>query len=447
MTDRADVLDVKGCRRDLIGCQDCGHIFDKPACRHGDELSCQHCGASLFVYRQNWLPRVTALTLTGIILFAVTLSFPFLGLEAAGQTQASHLLSSVSALFEREQLLLGALICVTIFVSPLLELAGLSYVLASRLLNYRFPSLRHVLQLLFWIRPWNMMEILFLGMLVTTIKLRGLAELQIGIGVWAFAGLVIVLIMSHLQLSREDLWDWVKEENYYSTQKDVSSEHHEEELVSCQNCRALVASSLIEVDAHCPRCQASLHVRLPESYQRTLALLIAAAVLYIPANTLPIMTTIQFGMTTSNTIFSGVIHLLETGSVVIAGVVFVASMVVPIAKFLGMAYLLWVVKHPGIGNPRQQTALYRLIELVGRWSMVDVFVVALLVALVQFGVLTSVEPELAILCFGAVVVLTMVAAETFDPRLIWDRYHQAEVSKGERDYEQTSMSGEMERKI
>lgn len=289
------------------------------------------------------------------------------------------------------------------------------------------------------------MEILFLGMLVTTIKLQGLAELQIGVGVWAFAALVIVLTASHLQLSREDLWEWVKEENYYGVQKDVSSENYEEELVSCHNCRALVASSLIEADAHCPRCQSSLHFRLPESYQRTLALLIAGAVLYIPANTLPIMTTTQFGVTTSNTIFSGVVHLLETGSFLIAGVVFVASMVVPLAKFLGMAYLLWVVKYPGIGNPRQQTALYRLIELVGCWSMVDVFVVALLVALVQFGVFTSVEPELAILCFGAVVVLTMLAAETFDPRLIWDAYHRAEVPKGQRGHEQTSISGEMGR--
>jgi len=399
------------------------------------------------MHRKNWLPKVIAFTQTGIILFVLTLSFPFIGLEVSGQTQTIHLLSSVQVLFERNQFLLAALVLVTIFISPLLELAGLSYILTSQLLRHHLPGLRYVLHLLFMIRPWNMMEILFLGVIVTTIKVSGLAELQLDIGVWAFAGLTIVLIMSHLQLSREDLWDWVKEENYYASQQEFSSEEPKEEMITCKGCSAVVAKSLIEADAHCPRCKGPLYVRLPESYQRTLALLIAAAVLYIPANTLPIMSTTQFGVTTSNTILSGVIHLVELGSFAIAAVIFTASIIVPIAKFLAMGYLLWVIKHPGTGNPRQQTVLFRIIELVGRWSMVDIFVVALLVALIQFGFLTSVEPELAILCFAAVVVLTMLAAETFDPRLIWDPHHNEALPKENNNSKQQSMRIEHDQKF
>ncbi|MCA9472387.1 MAG: paraquat-inducible protein A [Nitrospirales bacterium] len=431
---------MNACRKDLIGCQDCGHIFDKPACPHGEELSCQHCGAVLLVNRKDWLTKAVAFTLTGIILFGVTLSVPFLGLEAAGQTQSSHLVSSVEALLERKQFLLATLVFVTVVLFPLAELIGLSYVLGARMLERRAPGFKWVLHMLFLARPWNMMEIFFLGMLVTAVKLGDLAELQPGIGVFTFAGLVVVLILSHMHLSREELWDWIKEENYHTmgNREGATGSPVDEEFVTCRTCRAMVSMALIEDNARCPRCQSPLSTHHAQSYQRSLGLLVAAAVLFIPANTLPIMTTATFGTTTSNTIFSGVVHLIEEGALGIAAVVFVASIMVPIAKFLIMGYLLWAVKHPGTGTPEQQITLYRMIEFVGRWSMIDVFVVALLVSLVQFGSLTSIEPGVAILCFAAVVVLTMMAAETFEPRLIWDAYNEHEKEPHEKNRDDAS---------
>jgi len=188
-------------------------------------------------------------------------------------------------------------------------------------------------------------------------------------------------------------------------------------LVSCHLCMKVASAR----ERTCPCCGERLHLRRKDSVQTTLALLLTAVVLYVPANVLPIMITEQLGRAEANTILGGVVVLIELGSWPIAAVIFVASVMVPLGKIIALSYLCWSLR-PGAGrNPRQRTLVYRVTELVGKWSMVDVFVVAVLVALVhQQGVL-AVYPGAAALAFAGVVVITMVAAENFDPRLIWDR--------------------------
>ncbi len=171
----------------------------------------------------------------------------------------------------------------------------------------------------------------------------------------------------------------------------------------------------------CPRCGVAIRRRRTDSVSRTWALLIAAAVCYVPANALPVMTTISFGSTRSDTILSGVIHLVHTGMWPLAVIVFFASFVVPILKMVALISLLISVQRGSQWRPVDRTRIYRVTEIVGRWSMVDVYVVTILVALVSLGNLATVSAGPGAVYFGAVVVLTMVAAETFDPRLIWDR--------------------------
>jgi paraquat-inducible protein A len=172
--------------------------------------------------------------------------------------------------------------------------------------------------------------------------------------------------------------------------------------------------------AACPRCGTALHARKPDSLARTWALLLAATVLYVPANVLPIMHTASLFGTQSDTIMSGVVYLWVTGSWPLAVVVFVASVFVPLAKLLALAYLAFTVQRGTARAPAERLRLYRMVEIVGRWSMLDVFVVALLAALVQLRSLAEIVPGPGATAFGAVVVLTMLAAMTFDPRLIWD---------------------------
>ena len=187
-------------------------------------------------------------------------------------------------------------------------------------------------------------------------------------------------------------------------------------LVRCHDCSLLAAAHL----ETCPRCGARLHLRKPDSLGRTAALVLAALVLYLPANLLPITVTTALGVRQADTILSGVIYFMQTGSWEIASVIFIASVFVPLAKLVILVLLLVSVRFRWRWRPRDRTVLYRLTELVGRWSMVDIYVVTILVALVRLGAVATIEAGPAAVYFAAVVVLTMFAAESFDPRLIWD---------------------------
>ncbi len=171
--------------------------------------------------------------------------------------------------------------------------------------------------------------------------------------------------------------------------------------------------------AVCTRCGAALHALQPHSVQRTVAYLIAAAVLYVPANLLPVMSTVSVLGPSTHTILGGIVELWESGSWVLAVIVLVASIVVPLLKIGALGLLAWTAQRRSRWRQLERARLYRLVETVGHWSMLDVFVVVLLVGMVRFGVLASVRPETGLLAFGAVVVLTLLASSSFDPKLIW----------------------------
>ena len=188
-------------------------------------------------------------------------------------------------------------------------------------------------------------------------------------------------------------------------------------LASCHLCLKLADASL----HHCPRCGEPLHLRKSNSLQRTLALLVTACVLYIPANVLPIMVTDQFGNSTDSTILGGVVLLIDMGSVPIAAIIFIASVMVPLGKLIALFFVCWSVGEGRLKDPRQRTVMYRAAEVIGKWSMVDVFVVSILVALVHLTGLLVILPGAAAVAFAGVVIVTILAAESFDPRLIWDQ--------------------------
>lgn len=190
----------------------------------------------------------------------------------------------------------------------------------------------------------------------------------------------------------------------------------EKGLASCHICGKLSDAKL----HRCPRCNEALHLRKPQSLQRAMALLITSCVLYIPANVLPITVTYQFGSGLKSTIIGGVIILWEHGSYPVAAVIFIASIMVPSAKILALFWLCWSVHANRVVRLQERTVMYRITEFIGRWSMIDVFVVTILVALVQLGGIISFAPGAGALAFAGVVIFTMFSAMSFDPRLIWD---------------------------
>jgi paraquat-inducible protein A len=191
-------------------------------------------------------------------------------------------------------------------------------------------------------------------------------------------------------------------------------------ILICIECHELNRQEPDSDEQVCTRCGALVHARRPNSVMRTWALLITAAILYIPANVLPIMTVSSLGQGDPSTIMSGVIQLVQHGMFPIAAVVFVASILVPTFKLVGIGLLLFSVQRHQPLSARQRIIMYRFIEFIGRWSMLDIFVIAILVAVVNFGRLANIEANLGAVAFSSVVILTMLAAVTFDPRLIWD---------------------------
>jgi paraquat-inducible protein A len=191
-------------------------------------------------------------------------------------------------------------------------------------------------------------------------------------------------------------------------------------LLTCHTCGLLARPKRSAHHAWCPRCGTALHLRKPDSVSRTWAFLIASVVLYIPANVLPVMETSSLFGAQQDTIMSGVIYLWVSGSWPLALIVFIASVVVPLAKIAALAFLTASVQMRSRWEPQQRTRLYRVVELVGRWSMLDIYVIAVLVALVQLKAIATIQAGPAAMAFAAVVVMTMLAAMNFDPRLIWD---------------------------
>jgi paraquat-inducible protein A len=191
-------------------------------------------------------------------------------------------------------------------------------------------------------------------------------------------------------------------------------------LHSCGVCGLLSRPAPGEDEGRCPRCDEALAFRKPASYQRTWAYLIAAAVCYVPANVLPVLTTTTPAGAESDTILQGVVLLWSPTGWPLSLIVLVASIMIPSAKILALAYLLITAQRGSGENNEQRVRLYRMVEFIGRWSMVDVFVDTFTAALIQLQPLMSAEPGPGLLFFAAVVVLTMLAVESFDPRLIWD---------------------------
>lgn len=190
-----------------------------------------------------------------------------------------------------------------------------------------------------------------------------------------------------------------------------------EGLACCHTCHLLSPVSL----GHCPRCDSSLHLRSPHSIQRTLALLFTAILFYIPANIYPIMTTTLLGDTTTSTIISGVVLFVEHGSYFVAFVIFTASVLIPLAKIIIILWLCYATSRQSRLSKAELTRLYKATEFIGKWSMIDIFVVAILVALVQVSGIMVIEPGTAARAFASVVMLTMISAHQFDVRLMWDR--------------------------
>jgi paraquat-inducible protein A len=403
----------------LMSCRSCDLLHQTAPPPPGSAVSCTRCGDVLYRKPRSEFQVVLALTLTALLLFLVANAFPLVTFELAGRSQSGKLISGVLGLYAEGYWELAGLVLFTTILAPLLYLLGLFYVLLPLSLGWRPWGLAPLLRMIKALTPWAMLEVYTFGILVALIKLGDFGHVDPGVALFAFFGLTCAIVAINRGLDRPAIWDRVLPPG----QGPAPAGDTKGPLWACGSCELLVQSpdpAETGLPA-CPRCDAALTRRKPNSLSRTWALLIAGFVLYIPANVYPVMVIVSFGRQQEATIFGGVVELAQGGDWPIAGLVFVASIAIPLLKLVSLTFVAASVQWRWHWRPAERTRLYRLVEGIGRWSMIDIFVTSILVALITLQKVATVEPSLGAVCFAAVVILTIFAAKSFDPRLIWDR--------------------------
>lgn len=376
------------------------------------------------------IDRPLALTLAGAVLFVIANAAPFLTLSMEGRFQETLLISGVQILYREGQAGLAVLTLFTGIVMPFIQLAGLAYVLLSIKSGRADRRAAVVFRWIRYFQPWAMAEVFLLGILVSTAKLIHMADMVPGAALYAFMAMIFSTAAAWATLNAQDIWRRLPVQPGPADLPGTTPTRATR-MVGCPVCELVSLQTGDNDPAHCkrrrcPRCGATLNHRIPKSLSRTWALLIAAFICYFPANLLPVTVTTSLGYRQADTIISGVIYFLTSGAWYLAMIIFIASVLVPLLKLLVLSFLLISVQKQTAWRRPERTRMYHIIELIGRWSMLDIFVVAVLVALVRMQALASIDAGPGAVYFGIVVVMTMLAAHTFDPRLIWDTVERSE---------------------
>jgi len=364
------------------------------------------------------VPHVAlAFAITALFLYIIAQFYPIMSIEMNGLSNSAHIASGIVGLADHDFSFLAILVLGVAIAAPLWRILAVTYVLGCLYLRYPSPYLTRIFRSSERLRAWAMLDVFLLGALVALTKLHNLAQIDIGIGFWGLALVVLALAALDVTFDRRAIWDMLSPPVLLEGMPPDRNG-----WISCHTCELLqkISKPHTSYNCSCTRCGAALHTRKPNSLSRTWALVIAGLILYIPANIYPVLTIISFGRGDPSTIMGGVIELFNGNDWPLALIVFTASIVFPLLKLLGLIYLMVSVQQRSRLCLADRTHLYRIIEFVGRWSIIDIFVAALLTALVTLGNIATVYPGNGAFAFGAVVVLTMLASESFDPRLIWD---------------------------
>lgn len=410
-------------------CRDCGLLQRVPALTAPAVVVCARCGVTLRRVQRDSLSRCLAITLTALLCFAIACSMPLMRVSTSGISLGADLFSGPERLQQQGIWELALVVVFTTVAAPLLKLLGTAYVLIGLRLPRPPRHLPSIFGLVERLRAWAMVEVYLLGVFVAYVKLVDMVHIDVGYAVFALVGLMVSMIAGDATLDRQAVWEEMERRGitrHPSVPMALSSAASTAEpsgagrsFLACETCEKVAVAE--GAGPHeCRRCGSLLHERKPRGIGRCWALLIAAAVLYIPANVYPVMTVVQMGSGMPSTILGGVEELLDAKMYPLAAIVFIASIMVPMLKLVGLAILLVMTQFGREERLIDRGRLYRIISVIGRWSMIDIFMESILVALVQFGAIVTIEPGVGAIAFAGVVILTIFAAEAFDPRVMWD---------------------------
>ena len=415
-TEPADSSSVS--RRRLRVCHECDLLLALPVLKTGEKADCPRCHHTLVRRQASAAERSLALAIATLILLGLSLSFPFLGFSLQGLGNGIALTETVSSLVVFEQYLVALIILLTVLVLPLLYLSALCWLCVGIIRGQPLAQSPLIARTLNHVTPWMMADVFVIGTLVSMIKIIGMAEVELGLSFWTLCGYALMLLFTSQSVDRDWLWQALDSKSMAPAGGQLGQAAAAQGLTGCNTCGLV---NPITSGGRCERCDEPLHPYHGVNTQTTLALLGAAMLMFLPANLYPIMITTSLGSTEPATILQGVLMFFQHGDWPIALVILIASIFVPVGKMLALLWLCFVVQHQQQQPMGRLTRnrLYRMTEFIGRWSMVDVFVVAIMVALIHSGDLISIAPGPAALAFTTVVILTMLAAMMFDPRSIW----------------------------
>lgn len=406
---------------ELLACPDCGLWQRLARVPHGFRAECRRCRKTLARPPSRALDTSLAFVTAALLVWLPTCFAPFMVVYADGAVRRSSLASGVEALWTAGFPSLAVIVAAFSIALPWVYLALVTCVLAGIRLRPARPAHRDgpspLGSLYRWalaLRPWTMIEVYLLGACVAYSRMQTVAFVSVGTAGWCLIATTMLLLMVDAALDDRAIWQALP----LGQRPAEGAAQAGRSLPACRVCD--LAAPGARPGERCPRCRARLGTRKPLSIQRTWALVLCGFLLFIPANLLPVVSIEQFGRVEPNTILGGVLELLRDGLWPLAAIVLTASIAIPLAKLCALSWNLFLTQRGSARFLVGRTRLHRAIDLVGRWSNIDVFMVSILVALVQFGELTRVRVESGMIAFAAVVIVTMIAARSFDSRLMWD---------------------------
>jgi paraquat-inducible protein A len=413
----------------LSACPGCDLLYQEASVPQGKKLRCPRCGITLHVSVQDSVTKTVAMSLTGLLLYIPAMTLPIMTFTVMGLKGSGNVIDAMVVLFEKRFLFVGVMVLLVSILFPLVKLVLLFWVAYSLKMRRYSANLSLVFRAYRHLSEWGMVEVYMLGIIVSIIKMHSMASIDYNMGFFCFVALVLITAGSTVVVDKDLFWKKIEGKNgaeddsiATKTVESLPQTARKAGLIRCDDCGKIVRHVQHEPDEiiRCPRCRAELHSRKPGSISRTWALVLCAAILYLPANILPIMRVEYLGTPDDSTILDGIIYFFQTGDYLVGGIILAASVLVPLFKVIGIILILTSIHFHWRGWMKHKAGMFRFIEFVGRWSFLDIFVIALLGAMVRFGSLTTIGADPAAPFFTAVVVSTMFAALTFDPRIMWD---------------------------
>ncbi|WP_261817381.1 paraquat-inducible protein A [Vibrio gallicus] len=394
-------------------CQGCGMAVQHLKLENKQNAYCPRCSTQLYRGARHSFSGDIALAISALMLFIPVIIYPFLSIRLVGEVIPATVLDGVRLLNDEGYLFVAILVLLCGFLVPLLHC---SCVLMANfaLKTTNFPLMRWSMFGVHHLKHWMMIDVYIVSIVICCIKLRDYSDLIFGIGIPILVVLQFVCLILVMRVSPRRYWKKWDRQTQTLRQQPLNIEQG---IADCPHCHLPQNTG-----SRCQRCNSSLTQNDSRSIQATWALIIVAALALIPANVIPISILYANGARIEDTIFSGVISLVNSDMVAIAIVIFVASIVVPVAKILGILYLLLCIHFKRTVYHRQRMMLFYIVKWIGKWSMVDIFVMAIMLTLVDRGQILNFTPGYGAVAFGVVVVFTMFAAETLDSKLIWKNY-------------------------